>query len=115
MADQVEGKHTGEFLLSEGNGTISREVAALGGSEETFEPGEVVAFDGASLVKLSDLTSSDPQSVAGVLWEGGTSGDDAVYIARKAEVKGAALVFEGSELTDDNVADALADLGIIVR
>lgn len=109
---QTEGRHAAEFLLSEGNGEISREKGVLGGSEVSFEPGQVVALDGTDLVKY-DGGSAD---AVGVLLFGGESGDTVAYIARKAEVKASALVFDASsELTADDIADALASLGIIVR
>lgn len=118
-----EPKHTAEFLLSEANGTLSREQAVLGGSEVSYEPGTVLAFDGDEIVALS-VIADDPettesevaQSVAGVLLAAGVSGDKAAYIARKAEVKGSALVFPASSaLTADDIAEQLATLGIIVR
>lgn len=128
MTAQLEGKHAAEFLLVEGPGTLSREVGTLAGdSEEVFEPGQVLAWDGTFLVKLSDLTgvaddtettedeTVDPESVAGILLHPANGGDQVVYIARLAEVKESALVFEGTGLTAEDVAAALAAKDIIVR
>lgn len=42
MTTFTEGKHTGEFLLSEGNGSISREQVVIAAAASAMVPGTVV-------------------------------------------------------------------------
>ena len=112
----TEGKHTAEFLLSEGNGSISREQGVLRSESgalaagtllgRVWETGELSAYD----------SSHDPEGVAivvGVLYANAadsTADQKVTYIARYAEVI-------GSELTglDAPGLSQMAGLGIVVR
>jgi hypothetical protein len=126
MTTLTEGRHAAEFLLSEGNGLISRDTVTLHGG-----------FTGATKLKagtvLGKLTSggkyvASPASgsdgsqtgVAVLLYNVDISvaDVDAAVIARDAEVNGAALEYETSvDLDSEKAAKAvqLAAVGIIVR
>ena len=111
-----EGKYTGEFLLSEANGTRSREEVVIAAAAGAMVPGTVVGKITASgkYVAYDEVRTDDGHRVAaGVLYHEVTdSAEDqkAVIIARDAEVN-------GDELTGSD-ANGIVDLkavGIIVR
>lgn len=113
MTTQNESVHTGEFLLSEGNGQISRDVVTIAKDEKLVAgavvakltaTGEYVALDTAVLE-----TPDGSETAAGILYAAVDATDAAakgVVVARLAEVNSAAL-------TGDT--DGLAALNIIVR
>lgn len=85
MTVKTEAQHMGEFLISEGEGTISRESG-------TLKSGEVVV-DGEVLIlvagKLQAGTGASGEDVVGLSYgaHDATGGDLKVpYIARMAEV-----------------------------
>lgn len=111
---QTEGTRAGEFLLSEGNGAISRESVTIVTGQDLVA-GTVVGKITASgkYAAYSDVAADGTQTAAGVLYGNvdATAADKtAVIIARYAEVSSAMLT--GSDA--NGVADLLA-LGIIVR
>lgn len=111
----TEGKYTGEFLLSEANGTRSREEVVIAAAAGAMVPGTLVGKITASgkYVAYSNGAADGTQTAAGVLYHAvaDTAADQkAVIIARDAEVNGDELT--GSDAA--GVADLLA-LGIIVR
>jgi len=114
MATQTEAKHAGEFIVSEGNGNISREgITVVSG--QVLVVGEVVGKITASgKYKDYDNGAADGSEVAaGILYNAvdATGADaDGVIVARLAEVESAGLT--GSDA--NGVADLLA-LNIIVR
>ena len=110
----TETNHAGEFLLSEGNGNISREeVTVLSG--ENLVAGQVVGIDTASskYAAYDNGAADGTETAVGVLYEAvdATGGDQiGTIIARDAEVSSAKLT--GS---DANGVSDLAALNIIVR
>jgi hypothetical protein len=110
-----EGKHTGEFLLSEANGTRSREQVVISSTAAAMVAGTLVGRITATgeYAAYNDAASDGTEVARGILYTNvadSTADQKAVIIARDAEVI-------GSELTGSNangVADLLA-IGIIVR
>ena len=119
----TEGRHPSEFLLTEGNGQISRETATVASGSGVIAPGTVLGKITASgKYAPSPATGSDgAQTAAAVALYGcdATSADQKIaIIARAAEVKADPLVFHAS--VDDAAkraakATQLAAAGIIVR
>ena len=118
-----ENARTGDFLLSEANGTYSRENAVLS-SGNNLQAGTVLG----KLTATGEYTALDPaadpedgsEAAAGVLWAStdATDADAAVVvICRDAEVKADALIWpEGIATNDKNAAIAqLVALGIVLR
>jgi len=117
----LEGKHAGEFIVSESNGSRARETGTLLSGEN------VVAGELLGKVTLSgkyaayDNGASDGrEDVAGIAFDNtdATGGDVAgiVIIARDAEVRGSDLTYNtsvGGEITTANAE--LKALGLIVR
>ncbi|AZO54900.1 head decoration protein [Mesorhizobium sp. M8A.F.Ca.ET.057.01.1.1] len=104
-----EGRHAAEFILSEGNGHISRDLGKAGA---TLAPGAVVKLSGNKLVSY-DGTGT----VAGIMMYDCV--DDAIvtFIVRKAEVNGKLLTSTeqtSGEIDAGAIAGLLA-LGIAVR
>lgn len=118
-----EGRHSGEFLLTEGNGQISREVGVIASGSGIIAPGTVLGKITASgKYVASPATGADgSQTAVAVALYGcdATSADQKVAIvARDSEVKAEALVFQ-STVNDSTKkaakATQLAAVGIIVR
>lgn len=115
MSTQTEGRHVGEFLLSEGNGSISRDQVTVTLSGAALASGTVMSRLTASgkWVPYDDVGTDGSEVASGILYTelaAGTGDVTAVMIVRHAEV-------QQSELTGFN-ANARADLaavGIIVR
>lgn len=110
----TEARRTGEFILSEANGTRSREEVTVAAAAGAMVSGTVVSklADG-KYVEYDDAGTDGTETAAGILYTAvadSASDQKAVIIARDAEVA------EG-QLTGYN-ANAKADLlalGIIVR
>jgi len=111
----TEATRAGEFLLSEANGTRSREPITLTGG--AFPAGQVlgkITASGKYTVYDPDVDPADgSETAAAILYEAvdaSTADATGVGVVRDAEVKGALL-------TDNDAAGtaALAALGIIVR
>jgi hypothetical protein len=121
MAELSEGRYAGEFVVSEGNGKISREtITVLSG--ETLEAAAVLGKVTASgKYKALDPAAVDGSEVAaGVLYDAvDASAADAegVAIERLAEVNAAELVWpdgiSGGEQT--TALGELTALNIIAR
>ncbi len=115
MTVLTEGKHAGEFIVSEGNGFISRETGTIV-SGQNLVAGTVLGKITASgkYTAYSDGAADGSQTAVGVLFDNvdASAGDvgGAVIIARLAEVN-------GNELTgnDANGTTDLAALDILVR
>lgn len=115
MSVLTEGKHTAEFLLSEGEGTISREQVVIAAAAPAMVSGTVVGKITASgKYAAYDNTHSDGTEVAaGVLVSAvpdSASDQKGLIVARYAEVKKADL----TGIDTAGQADLLA-LGIICR
>lgn len=112
----TEGKHTAEFLLSEGNGSISREQGVLRSESGALAAGTLLGKVTATgeLSAYDNLDSPAGVGVAvGVLYANAadsTADQKVTYIARAAEVIGSAL----TGLDTAGRAD-LAALGIVIR
>lgn len=111
----TESNRSGEFILSEGNGHISREEITIVSGAGVLEAGQVLGKITASgkYTVYSDAAADGTETAAGVLYAqvDATSADaPAVAVVRHAEVKTAYLV--GSDAA--GVVD-LANLQIIVR
>lgn len=110
-----EGIYTGEFLLSEGNGTISREEVTVTLAGTALVSGTVMSKLSADgkYVPYDNVGTDGTEAAAGILYTSlavGTGDVRAVIIARNAEVI-------ESKLTGIN-ADGKTDLaakGIIFR
>jgi len=114
MATQTEAAHAGEFIVSEGNGNISREgITVVSG--QTLVAGEVVGKITASgkYATYNNGASDGSEVAAGILYDAvdaSAADADGVMVARLAEVESAGLT--GSDA--NGVADLLA-LNVIVR
>ncbi len=86
MTTKTETQHAGEFLVSEGNGSISREVGTLLSGEVVID-GQVAILAAG---KLKAGTGASGEDVVGIFYgaQDATGGDKAnvPYIARLAEV-----------------------------
>jgi hypothetical protein len=121
MAVQTEGAHTGEFILSESEGTRSREVITLI-SGQNLASGTVLGIITASgkYTKYDDASALGQQVAAGILYANvdASAGDTkAVVIVRDAEVKAGALIWPvTADATEKAAAKvAFAANGIIIR
>ncbi|WP_263080689.1 head decoration protein [Endozoicomonas sp. Mp262] len=116
MTVKTESVHTGEFLISEGNNSISRENVKLL-ANKSYVVGEVLTKTSDGYYKAYDLTSS---GAAGVIFADVESGDNdgqGLAIVRLAEVKAALLVWP-ENLSEDDIDKAIDELAahdIVVR
>lgn len=124
MATQTMGARAEEFILSEANGSRSREDGTVA-SGRSLTAGTLVQDNGSGKLVASDgnlnTDGTVTTAVKGILLADvdATSADTAgAYLARDAEVKDAFLTYP-TESTAGGEKDAcqasLADLGIIVR
>ena len=121
MPVMTEGQHAGEFVVSEGNGTISREtVTILNG--RTLEPGTVLGkvTTSGKYREIDPVATSGAEVAIAVLYDAvdASAGDaPGVVIARLAEVHGGEIVWPDA-ITDpqkQTAIDQLASATIIVR
>lgn len=119
----TEGRHTGEFLLSEANFHRSRDNIVILSGSGILAPGTVLGKITASgKYKPSTATGSDgAETASAVLWSGvdATSADVPVAaITRDAEIKAFALSYDAT-VNDDTKKLAkrtqLAAAGLISR
>ena len=115
MTTLTQGNQTGEFLLSQANGTRSREEVTISSAAGAMIAGTVLAkldADG-KYVEYDDVGTDGTQTAAGILYAdvaNSASDQKAVIIARDAEVDSALLTGYNANAKAD-----LAALGIIVR
>lgn len=118
-----EGVHSLEFLLSEANGSRSRETGVLK-ETETVIPGTILVWDSGKLEATEGaLDGSDDldEDIAGIAAYAVDASDDDMpitYIARDAEVSEAALVWpavDGDGKKRAALKVALGTIGIQVR
>lgn len=91
MTNLVEGNHIGEFLLSEADGTLSRDKITIVANAPSFDSGQLLGKITASgkYAAYSSGASDGTQTVAAILyWPTVTSTSDqpASAITRLAEV-----------------------------
>ncbi len=110
----TEARRTGDFILSEANGTRSREEVTIAAAAGAMIPGTVVSMlASGKYVEYDDVGTDGTEVAAGILYAAvadSASDQKAVIIVRDAEVN-------ASRLTGSN-ANAVADLralGIIAR
>lgn len=122
MTTKTENNRTGDFLLSEGNGSYSRENDILAGGSGKLQAGTVLGRVTTSkkLVPVAPAATDGSKDAVAILWEGAdaTAADVAVVtIARAAEVKAEALEWPaGITPTDKTTAIAqLDELGVVLR
>ena len=123
MSAKTEGMHTGEFLLSEGPGTLSRENVLVTVDADTILPaGAVLAASGDYYVPVtSGLVGSS--AALGILYgeadnQGGSAAANiaGVIINTVAEVRGADLDWNAMGGVDIQAAmDLLYAQGVKVR
>ena len=121
MPVMTEPVHAGEFIVSEGNNSISREKVELA-ANLTLLPGTVLGKNTATTVygPLDPAADTGLQMAAGVLWVHVTTdatGGEAVIIARLAEVHQDLLVWPDGITAEQQVTatEELASLDIILR
>lgn len=114
--------HTGGFLITEGQGDISREAVTLLKRSETYRSGEVLGQVTISrkYTGYDNAAADGTQTAAGVLWDDvdATAADAAgVAIVRLATVNTAELVFDDGQNDAAKTAACtdLAALTIIAR
>jgi hypothetical protein len=119
MAVLTEGRHAGEFLLSEANGARSRASVTLAAGQG-ITPGEVLGSV-AGVYEALDLAANDgAQHAVGIAFYAAQTGAETeklVIIARDAEVNQHCLTWPAAITTAQKQAAIveLAALGIILR
>lgn len=121
MTTLTEGPRTAGYLISEANGTRSREVVTLA-SGHVYQPGAVLGKVTATekYVPLAPDANDGSEKAAAVLYAGvdATDGDKpGVITARDSEVQTTELVFAAG-ITPEQTTAALAEmavLGIVAR
>lgn len=111
----TEGRHAGEFVLSEGNGSISREQVRLAPVATRLQAGTVMGrlTSNGNFAPYNNAATDGTQTAVAVLYADApvsATTEQAVVIARAAEVAAALL----TGLDTPGRAD-LAAVGIIVR
>ncbi|WP_066017712.1 head decoration protein [Endozoicomonas atrinae] len=121
MPVMTEPVHTGEFIVSEGNNSISRELVELS-PDLILLPGTVLGKNTATSVygPLDPAADTGMQMAAGVVWDHvstDATGGEAVIIARLAEVHQDLLVWPDgiTEEQQTTAIEELASLDIILR
>ena len=116
MPELTEGRHAGEFVVAEGNGSISREtITVLSG--ETLEAGTVLGKVTASgKYKALDPAAVDgSEAAAGVLYGGvdaSVADAEGVAIVRLAEVHAGELVWPDGITAGEKIT-ALSELAAL--
>ncbi|MET4240309.1 head decoration protein [Bradyrhizobium sp. RT10b] len=122
---KTEPQHRGEFLVSEANGTLSREVGTLS-SGNVAKDGRVVKLVAGELVPATGSNAggvSDEAIVGIILGDHDATAADlkgVVYIGRLAEVKASAVTLHGvtgggAAAATTAVTNALKALNIVLR
>lgn len=110
----IEARRTGEFLISEANGTRSREEVTIDASAGAMVAGTVVSkLASGKYVAYDDVGTDGSEVAAGILYRAvpdATGDQKAVIYARDCEVAQVHLTGYNANAKAD-----LAALGIIVR
>ena len=123
MTVLIEGRHPGEFLMTEANGQRSRENITVAAGAGMIAPGTVLGKVTASGKFVASAIGADngSQTAVGVALYGcdATSADaDIAAIMRDAEVNGSVLTYHADRDQAGERISANTDLaavGIIVR
>ncbi|MDR9395424.1 MAG: head decoration protein [Roseovarius sp.] len=123
MTVLTEGRHPGEFLMTEANGQRSRENITIASGAGIIAPGTVLGRITASGKYLASAVGATDgsQTAAAIALYGcdATSGDaDISAITRDAEVNGSILTYhpDRDQAAEKTAAQGdLAAVGIIVR
>lgn len=121
MPELSEGRHAGEFLVSEANGSRSRENVTVAAGQN-LKAGAVLGklTAGGEFRAVQPGGADGSEAAAGILWDSvdaTAAAKPGVAIVRDAEVNGAELEWPAG-ITDPQKTTAigeLAALGIIVR
>lgn len=117
MVVKTEGQHQGEYLVSEGNGAISREAGTVA-SGQNLKDGDVLGGTPAALVKLTKTTGIVAADIVGIAygdWDATAGAITGVpYIARLAEVD-RALIYGAVGANEAQLVAALKAVTIIPR
>ncbi|MBB6251423.1 head decoration protein [Nitrospirillum iridis] len=108
----TEGMHPGEFLVSEANGRLSRDVVTLAQTSITYQSGSVLAWatDISKWVHYAESGTHGTDTAGAINYARvDASGGDkqATVIARLAEVNGAQLSFLPGTTTNGKAAAAV--------
>lgn len=111
----TEGIRNGEFILSEANGTRSRETVTVSSAAPAMQSGEAVGIITASgkYSKYDNTASNGLEVCKGILYTGvkdSASDQKAVVIVRDAEVS-----FERTVGIDSAAQADLLTAGVVVR
>lgn len=128
---KTEPQHKGEFLVSEGNGEISREVGVLTAGQKVGDGRLLSVVGGKLVVSTGHLNSGGASDEvfagfaygatdASVTGPGGSVDTPVVYIARLAEVKTSNVVLHavaggGAAAATAAVKVAIAKLFLFLR
>jgi hypothetical protein len=123
MTVLIEGRHPGEFLMTEANGQRSRENITIAGGAGIIAPGTLlgkVAASGKFVASAVGATDGSQTAVAVALYGCDATSADAgiAAIVRDAEVNGHVLTYHADRDQAGEKASANTDLaavGIIVR
>lgn len=110
MTTFTEGSRAGGFIISEANGSLSRDNGTVKAGE-ALSAGEIVAFDGDELVAW---TSGDAAGIMLYSVDASTHAMPAAYLARLAEVNAELLIYPDDVEEADALA-ALAERGIVAH
>lgn len=124
MSVKTEGPHAGEFIVSEANGTLSRETATLASGEKVAD-GTVLELAASKLSAAEGTANTagvSDEVIVGVVignWDASASGTNAdipgvPYIARLAEVDGS-LLLKASGSANTALKNALKALNVVSR
>jgi hypothetical protein len=120
MAVLTEGRHTGEFILSEANRMRSRDNAVLA-KGQILDVGAILSRQANGPYTSLDPEAEDGTQTAIAVLYAATDASDAaaecVVFARECELKGGALVWPEGISDEDKLAAiaSLADKNIIIR
>lgn len=128
---KTEGQHTGEYLLSEANGQLSREVGTVTSGSDALD-GRVMKLVASKLVPAAgtlDSSGNSTEVIVGIMYgrtnasnthPDGAADRKGVYISRMAEVKASNVTLHavsggGAVAATAGVKAALAKLNIVLR
>jgi hypothetical protein len=116
MPELQEGRYAGEFIVSEGNGKISRETITVLSGQDLGAGAVLGKVTASGKYKALDPAAVDgSEAAAGILFDAvdaSTADAEGVAIVRLAEVNAAELVWPAS-ITGPEQATALGELAAV--